>query len=143
MASVKLAQTAATALTVSGLSTLANGSSATSAPIDNTTNLYLDYLVEVAVTVGTVGTNSQVLVYAVDSLDGTNYSDSTQAANMRFLGSIQTPTSATAYRSAAVSVAAAFGGTLPPKFEIVITNSTGAAFTAGTAQYIGSYQTVT
>jgi hypothetical protein len=142
MAQVKQALSVATSLTVTGLSSLASGAYATSNLIDNTGNLYLDYLVEVAVTVGTVAGNQQCVIFAIDTLDQTNFSDATQDANMRLLGTIQTPTNATLFRAAAMSVAAAFGGTLPPQFKIVVKNDSGAAFTTGAAQYIGSYSTV-
>jgi hypothetical protein len=145
MANVKLSQTAATALTISGLSSLASGSATanTTGQLDNTGNLYLDYLIEVSVTTGTVSGNKQCIVYACSSIDGTNFSDGTQSDNnMVYLGNIQTPTSTTAYRGKAMSVSAAFGGTLPPKFAIVVFNDGGGTYSAGTCQYVGSFATV-
>lgn len=131
MAVVKLAYGAATALTVTGLATLASATGATSAAIVQTTDLALDNLVEIAVTVGTVVAPSTVAVYAVSSVDGTNFGDVT---NSPLIGVLSAPTSATAYRKT-MSVAQAFGGNLPPAYEIYVVNSTGAALTAGTAQY--------
>lgn len=143
MADVKIAYQAAQSLTVTGLSTLANGSNAISDAVDNTTNKFLDYLVEVSATVGTVSGNKRFLVYATSSVDGTNYSDSSDVSNMKLLGIVNAPSNSTAYRSPAFSVASAFGGTIPNHFKIVVRNDSGAAFTAGSAQYRGTYNTVT
>lgn len=145
MANVKLAQQAAAAVTVSGLSTLASGSYATSNLIDNTTNLYLDYLIELLVTTGTVSGNKQAVIFAISSLDTTNFSDNAAGddANMAYLGSLQTPSNTTSYRSRGFSVAAAFGGTLPPQFKIVVKNDGGGTYTVGSVQQVASYQTVT
>lgn len=143
MANVKLAYGTATALTFSNLSTLASGTlSAASTAVDNTTNLYLDYLIEINVTVGTVVAPAQCLIYAADTVDSTNFQDVTSTLNLRLLGVLATPTSTNAYRSSAFSLAAAFGGVIPPKFQILVYNSTGAALTAGTGQYLGVYSTV-
>jgi len=142
VANIKTAYGTATALSISNLATLASATlSAASTAVDNTSNLYLDYLVETTVTVGTVVAPAVVFIYAADTIDNTNFSDITSTSNLRLLGVLSTPTSATSYRSSAFSLAAAFGGTVPPKFQILIYNSTGAAFTAGTAQYLGIYST--
>lgn len=143
MANIKIEYGSATSLTVTGLSSLADNTNATSDAIanDGTGDKYMDCFVEVNVTVGTVAGEVQVLVYAIGSLDGTNYGDASDGANMRLIGAIYTPTSSTAYRSQPMSVAAGFGSFLPPKFKIVVRNESGAALTAGTAQYRFAYAT--
>jgi hypothetical protein len=134
VSAIALSYGSATGLTTSGLSSLGNGSTATSNAYDCTSTKPLDVIVEVVCTVGTVSGNKQYLVYVIDSVDGTNYSDTT-VANMRLLGpAVSCPSNSTAYRSAAMSVAAAFGGVLPPYFKVVVSNDSGASFTAGSIQ---------
>ena len=145
MSSVKIAYGSATSL-----SSASNLDSATSASypnlgtIDNTTNLYLDYLVEIEFTPSATPTgNTQIVLFAIDSVDGTNYSDTSADANMAFLGAVQT-NGTTAVRSKAFSVAAAFGGNLPPAVQIIakIDDGVALAATGNSAQYRGVYQTV-
>lgn len=133
MSTVKLAYGAATSLTIT-LNSLASGSAATSSAIAQSTDLALDALVEILVTTGTVGTNPNVAVYAIPSLDGTNYGDVTNAP---LIGTISTPSSATAYRKT-MSVAQAFGGNLTPSYKIYVTNNTGAALagSGNSGQYV-------
>ena len=73
-------------------------------------------LVELTIDRATTG-NKQAVVFAVSTLDGTNYSDGTNNDNMRLLGTVSLPDT-NIVRSAAMSVAAAFGGTLPPRFRL-------------------------
>jgi len=60
-----------TALTIS-LNSLANGSVATSNAVDNSTNLYQDYLIEVTIA-GTAATNAYCEVRLLASEDNTNF----------------------------------------------------------------------
>ncbi len=142
---VKIAYGAATALpNAAGLNSAAAGAYVNLGVIDNTTNLLLDYLVEVAVTPSAAPTgNAQIVLFAIDSVDGTDYSDASQDANMALLGSIQMA-AAQAYRSKACSVAAAFGGNLPPKVQIIAKIDDGVALAAAgnSAQYVGVNNTV-
>lgn len=137
MADVKIKHGSATSLTISGLDSLASGSKATSNEINVTTNDPLDVLVELMLDPGTTSGNKQAVVYAVSTLDGTNYSDSTNDDNMRLLGVMALPDT-NIVRSAAMSVALAFGGTLPPRFKVVVLNDSGAAFNSSgnAAQYV-------
>lgn len=138
---LKMKYGSATALTVTGLNSLASGSYATSNAVDNTTNLYIDYLVELTVANVVEAGNFQAVVYAISSLDGTNYSDN-QTSNapyaLKYVGML--PLNGTGpWRSGSFSVAAAFGGTIPPYFKIVILNDVGIAFAASgnSVQYVG------
>jgi hypothetical protein len=144
MADLKLSYPAASDLTI----TLASLGSDTnlltgreSATIDNSTNLYLDYLISGKITAGTSPTASRSIeVWAVGSWDGTNWPDvfdgtesaetitsaDIKASVCRFVAAMATAsTSDRTYHFGPVSLAAAFGGTLPPKFVLFVTHSTG------------------
>jgi len=144
MADLKLAYGTASDLTV----TLASMASDTnlltgreSATIDNTTALVLDYLVAGKITAGTSPTAARSIeVWAVGSWDGTNWPDvfdgtesaetitsaDIKASVCRFVAAMATAnTSDRTYHFGPVSLAAAFGGTLPPKIVLFITHSTG------------------
>lgn len=123
----------ATALTIT-LNSLANGNYATSNAFQISTDNALDVLLELGVTVGTVSGNKQVVVFILGSRDGTNYdtpnsgaSDTTHDTMMQVLGVMPCPNNSELVRRQ-FSVAAAFGGTPPPYFKIVVKNDTGAAF---------------
>lgn len=133
MSNIKPSYGAATALTIT-LNSLASGSGATSSAIAQSTDLALDALVEILVTTGTVGTNPNVAVYAIPSLDGTNYGDVTNAP---LIGTINTPSNATPYRKS-MPVAVQFGGSLPPSYKIYVVNNTGAALagSGNSGQYV-------
>jgi hypothetical protein len=155
MADLKLSYPAASDLTI----TLASLGSDTnlltgreSATIDNSTNLYLDYLISGKITAGTSPTAARSIeVWAVGSWDGTNWPDvfdgtesaetitsaDIKASICRFVAAMATAnTSDRTYHFGPVSIAAAFGGTLPPKFVLFVTHSTGVALnsTAGNHQ---------
>lgn len=144
MATVKTGYGTATAITWSGqgLNSLTNATySAASDTIDNTSNLYLDMLVEVEIADIAEAGNFQVVLYVTSSVDGTDFS-TTQAQNMAYLGTVSTPSgTAGTWRSRAFSVAAAFGGVLPPKWKLVAYNDTGVtlASSANAAQYRGVF----
>jgi len=142
---IKTAYGTATAFSgASGLNSAAAAAYVNLGTIDNTTALLLDYLVEVQVTPSATPTgNQQIVVFATDSVDGTNFSDSSTDANMALLGTIQM-SAASAYRSKAMSVAAAFGGNLPPKMQVIAKIDDGVALAASgnSAQYVGVNGTV-
>jgi hypothetical protein len=144
MADLKLSYPAASDLTI----TLASLGSDTnlltgreSATIDNSSNLYLDYLISGKITAGTSPTAARSIeVWAVGSWDGTNWPDvfdgtesaetitsaDIKASVCRFVAAMATAnTSDRTYHFGPVSLAAAFGGTLPPKFVLFVTHSTG------------------
>ena len=138
---LKLKYGSATALTVTGLNSLASAGYATSNAVDNTTNLYLDYLVELTVANVVEAGNFQLTVYAISSLDGTNYSDNqtnNQPWAFKYVGLL--PVNGTGpWRSAAMSVASAFNGSIPPYFKIVVYNDAGVTLAASgnSVQYVG------
>lgn len=130
MATVKQTVGTKTGRAASGLSTLATGTYATSASIDNTATQPSDLIVELTATPGTVSGNKQALVFALASLDGTNFQTGANTVDesvMTFLGSLPLNSNATS-QTKAFSVAIAFGGVLPPYVRLVVKNETGAAF---------------
>lgn len=134
MATVKQPVGARTALTFTALPTLASATYGTSSAKDNTTNQPVDLLVELSITPGTVAGNKQALLYALASLDGTNFqtgANATDQAAMTFIGALPLP-SASTKQTKLFGVALAYGGSLPPFQQFVVLNDSGAAFTAGT-----------
>ena len=144
---VKLAYAASSALTQTALDALA--SSAThvagweSDAIDNSTNLYLDYIINAKIQVESAGLAAgQIRLYLVAELEDASWPDvfdGTQSAETVTDTEIRdaicrlatvTDTDSTASRTYYLnvpSVAAVFGGTVPRKFVIFLTQSTGAA----------------
>ena len=131
------------------LQSLGSTSSRQSSVIDNRTNKYLDYMVHVklASTTGTIGGDRAAYVYAV-ARDADNLADYTENAstadsvitltsppNAVRIGYVSVPAANTVYRAGPFSVAAAFGGFMPPQFAIVIENRTGLALSATTANF--------
>ena len=159
MVSTKIAYAASAAITLSlapaGVG-LADGNARESASIDNTSNLYLDVLVQLQIKLaaGGPGNNKAIFVYAAGSEDGTAFTDNatgTDAAitlraptNLQRIGVILTPDSgALTYKSKPMSVAAAFGGVLPRKWSIIVQNKTGLAFDGTEGNHTKSYTGLT
>lgn len=133
MATVKQVVGAKAALTVTGLSTLASATYATSAVKDNTTNQPSDLLIELSITPGTVAGNKQAVLYALASLDNSVFQTGVSTADesvMTLIGVLPLPSAGVA-QTRTFSVAGAFGA-LPPFEKFVVKNDSGAAFTAGT-----------
>jgi hypothetical protein len=146
MADIKIAYAAASDLTIT-LASLASDTNLLtgreSAVIDNTSTLALDYLVSGKVTAGTSPTASRSIeVWAVGSWDGTNWPDvfdMTESAETitsadikssicRLVAAMATAnTSDRTYHFGPVSLAAAFGGVMPPKVVLFVTHSTAVA----------------
>lgn len=118
---------------------LANASARSCLAVDNTSNLFLDALVQVQIKSNAAGTSTTgyVNIYAYGTTDGgTTYAEGagTDAAitltvppNVRLIGRLNVVANATTYKSAPFSVAAAFGGALPDHWGIIIENQSGAA----------------
>ena len=112
-----------------------------SAALDNTTTLALDYLISGKITAGTSPTAARSIeVWAVGSWDGTSWPDvfdgtdsaetitsaDIKASICRLLAAMATAnTSDRTYHFGPVSLAAAFGGVVPPKVVLFVTHSTG------------------
>lgn len=146
MADIKLAYGTASDATIT-LASLASDTNLLagqeSAAVDNTATLATDYLVSGKVTTGTSPTASRSIeVWAVGSWDGTNWPDvfdgtassetitsaDIKASVCRLLAAMATAnTSDRTYHFGPVSVAAAFGGVVPPKFVIFAVHNTGVA----------------
>lgn len=137
------------------IASLTNNSARESTAVDNSSNLYLDALVQLKVKSGAASTSATgyLNVYAYGTADGgTTYSDTasgTDAAitltvppNARLIGSINIVANATTYESHPMSVAAAFGGVLPEKWGIIIENKTGGTLDATGGSHFAIYQGV-
>ena len=123
-----------------------------STSLDNSANLYLDYLVSCKITTGTSPTTARSIeVWAVGSWDGTNWPDVFDGTNSaetittanhknavcRFIAAMATDaTSNQTYHFGPVSVASAFGGLMPVKVVFFVVHNTGVALnsTAGNHQ---------
>lgn len=153
MADVKQAFGASTSITIT-LNSLADNAARESTAIDNGTNLFLDAIARVSVSVGVVANEKEVRVYVYGSEDGTVYEDpatGTDAALTletdpvtRLAKIIPTPTSSKVYE-AVFSIASLFGGVMPRKWGLIVENQSGAALaaSANSASFSGIFQTVT
>lgn len=136
------------------LNGLADDGYRASTAIDNSSNLFLDALVQlqIKVTAGAPAGDKNVLVYAYGTTDGgTIYSGAasgTDAAyggvagqlinNCPFLGIVTVDAQNELFESDVFSVASAFGGVLPQKWGIIVMNQTGQAL--GAADNAAIYQ---
>lgn len=163
MATTTISYSSNTSITI-GLATTPLASSSTfvagreSNEIDNTTNKYLDALVQGKVTVGTTPTASTMIcVYvwgadtslattAIDVLDGTD-SDETltntgilnSALRLGAVMSVEATTSNVTYNCAPFSVAALFGGVMPKYWGLYVTHNTGVALNSTAGNHAFSY----
>lgn len=139
MSTVKQVVGTRTALTSTNLGTLASATYCVSAVKDNTANQPLDVMVEVTVaTTNTPAGNLQVVVFCQASYDNsafqtgpTSGTTTTEEPELQFLGTVPVPVVTTTERKS-FSVAAAYGGVLPPYFQVVCKNDLGVALTTGT-----------
>jgi hypothetical protein len=132
---------------------LANNGQRSSLAVDNTSALFLDVLASVKVKTNAASTSATgtVNVYAYGTTDGTTYGGGetgmgtdagvtlTSPPNIVLIGVINAVANATTYVRSAMSIAAAFNGTMPDHWGIVIENKSGAALDAsiGSANYQG------
>jgi hypothetical protein len=159
MATVKWAYATSAALTCT-VASLADNAARQSTAVDNTSNLYLDAMVQAKFKLASGSPANQKIIYlfVYGSEDGTNYTDNATGSdgaltlrvptNMKLGDIIQTPDSgALSYVCNPFSVASCFGGVMPRKWGVVIANLTGLAFdsTGGNhyVTYTGLTQTVT
>ena len=127
------------------ITSLGTGGARSSAAIDNSSNLYLDVLVQAKIKSGSGSTSATGYVnfYAYGTADGgTTYPEGagtdtgvtlTTPPNVRLIGRIAMVANSTTYASEPMSVAAAFGGILPQKWGIIVENQSGGTFDASTA----------
>ena len=139
---IKLVYGAASDVTIT-LASLATSSTKLvgreSGAVDNSTNLYLDYLVSGKITTGTSPTTAKSIeVWCVASWDGTTYPAGFAGSNaagptliaenktcLALVASMATvATSDTAYHFTCKSIAALFGGVVPKKFSFFVTHDT-------------------
>lgn len=134
---------------------LANNGARESTAIDNTTDKFLDALVQLKIKTGASGVTATgyINVYAYGTSDGgTTYGDNCTGSdaavtlvnppNLRLIGTLNCVANATTYKSVPMSVAAAFGGILPDHWGIVIENKTGGALDTTEANHDKHYQGV-
>jgi hypothetical protein len=128
------------------LAGLANNASWQTTYQDNSTNLWLDALVQVKITTTGAAAAGNVLwvyAYAGTTPDGGTtwlYPDAatgTEGAytllsptNLRLVGQVNAPGAAGVYTGEPSSIAVAFGGTLPSRWGVILQNVTGAALGA-------------
>src|SRR5437879_5583039 len=135
------------------LASLATGAARESASVDNSSNLYLDALVQLKIKLqsGTPGSDKRVYVYAAGTADGgTTWPDAVTGADaaitlnsptqLKLIGVIEAPTSAGTFISEPMSVAQAFGGILPKKWSIIVQNMTNMTFSATEGDHTKKYQ---
>jgi len=139
MATIKTSYgTSNQAITIT-LASLAPDTTRSSAAIDNTTNLYLDALVQVTVKTGTsaIPDSDVVNIYAYGSTDGgTTYPEGTGVdavitltapTQLHLIGQMNCVANTTTYKSEPFSVAAAFNGVLPAFWGIAVQYQTNPA----------------
>lgn len=134
------------------ITSLANNGQQGSAAIDNTSNLFLDALVQVQVKSAAAATSATgyVNIWAYGTANGgTNYTDAvtgtnasqtlTSPPNVIKIGVINVVANSVTYVGGPFSVAAGFGGILPDHWGIVVENKSGATLDAsvGSAWYQG------
>lgn len=165
MADRKLAYAASAALTITLASLAESATRVTgreSAEVDNTSNLYLDYLLSGKITTGTSPTADELIeVWVIglaedsnypDVFDGTDSAETVTSRDMLAaygkLAAVITVdgTSDRTYWFGPISVAAMFGGSVPKKWVVFVTQSTDANLNStGSNQAIyqtGVYETV-
>lgn len=165
MASVKLAFGAAIAFTKTNAN-LASSATAgwMSNAIDNSSNLYLDALVHIELAaVNTAPANSKaIFLYAYALVDSaaaayTGSGDTVPSGSegaltfpdittlpvpMPILGVVPYPVQNKAINGGPFSVAACFGGVLPPKWGVAMVNHSGMTLSVTNIKYIEVYRTV-
>lgn len=129
-----------------------------SATVDNTTNLFLDYIFDGKVTVGTTPTSgTEIRIYVVASVDGTTWPDvfdgTTGAetatsegvrdsfAKLAAVLRVDSTTSDRAYPFC-FSVASLFGGVCPPKFVLFTVHNSGVNLNSTAGNHVFNYRGV-
>jgi hypothetical protein len=145
------------AITITLTSLGASGGARESAAVDNSTDLFLDALVQVKTKTGagTIGSDPYLYLYVLGSDDGgttwpspatgTDASVSTPDNNTKakLLGAVHMPSASTAYKSNLFSVLQAFGGiAIPKKWSILALNQTGVSLSSTAGDHAVTFQGV-
>jgi hypothetical protein len=147
MANIKeawsVAPTGTTALTVTGLGTLANSASATSNVVDNYNggaNQFIDCILQVSIGSPTSGTSASgyLEIYLQPSLDNSTFSDSSNDILVDVMNINVNTTTFVKH----TSLAKALQGVLPPYFRVRFNNQSGGTLASGTVVYNMLYYTV-
>jgi hypothetical protein len=150
MATINVAWGTKTALTVTGLPTLASATYVVSNSYSLTTTKPVDLAVEVSVaTTNVPAGNQQVVVFAQASYDGgatwqsgpTSGTTVTDEPDLTFLGTVPVRTATTTHTKS-FTLAAAYGGNPPPVVRLVLKNDLGVALTSGSVSTIEASATV-
>lgn len=134
MATIKKPLGARTAITTTAHNSLAAGTFVVLGTITHNTNQAIDDLVEVTVVAGaSISGGKQVLVYAKQSLDGTNFTNGPESGtgvleepNLFLIGAIPLGTTSAAH-TGIFSLASVYDGNLPYASKIILKNDSGAA----------------
>jgi hypothetical protein len=136
------------------IASLANSGARSSTVVDNSSNRFVDVLIQLKVKSASSSTSATgtVNIYAYGTVDGgTSYPEGagtdtgitlTVPTNLRLVGVINVVANSTTYISSPMSVAGAFGGVLPDHWGIVLENKTGAALDATGGNHSAVYQGV-
>jgi hypothetical protein len=133
------------------LASLVTGAARSGLAIDNTSNLFLDALVQITIkTTTSVNATGAVDIYAYGTADGgTSYPEGcgtdtgitlTIPTNLRRIGTLNAVANTTTYVGEPMSVAAAFGGILPDHWGIAIVNNTGGTLDSTEGNHKKVYQ---
>lgn len=136
-----ITQAVGTRTNLGSLGTLANGTYLAVGTITHNTNKPIEVELEVSATPGTVSGNKQLVVFAKQSLDGTNFgtgpesgTTTTDEPNLVFVGTVPLNTNSTLQRGI-FRLSVPLGGTLPYATKIVVKNDSGAALASGSVEY--------
>lgn len=137
-----LSYSAAQSVTIT-LTSLADGAWRQSAAVDNGTNLFEDALIGGSIQVGTTPTaDGTIDIYIYGSYDGTSYTGGASGSDAAYTADgeeflfkqvksiVVDGDSNIDYVWGPESVAALFGGVMPPDWGVVVENNTGAALHA-------------
>jgi hypothetical protein len=140
MADIKSHVQTAAAYTVS-LTSVTSGSYVVGATLNHATNDPLDVFIDVQILSGATTGNQQCVIFAVGSIDGTNFGKtpldsglgSADEAEMHFVGTLPMDANSATHRKI-FSLAAAYGGVLPLASKLVFKNDSGATFGTASVQ---------
>jgi len=161
MATATINYSSNTTITISPASTASSSTFVAgreSTEIDNTTNKYVDALVQGKVTVGTTPTaNTQIAIYvwgadtslgttAIDVLDGTDSAETLTNTGILYSAlklaatiTITATTSDIGYNFAPFSVASKFGGVMPKFWGLFVSHNTGVNLNSTGGNHVFSF----